>query len=130
MRKGTWLLLLVLVVALAACGGGAAPSDGGDSTGDASAGETVFSEVAAPACNTCHSLEPGVTLVGPSLANIGAEAGSMVADQSAEEYLRESIVNPSAFMVPGFADLMPATYGAQLTEKQINDLVAYLLTLK
>lgn len=130
MRKGTWLLLVVLAVALAACGGGAAPSDGGGSAGDAAAGEAVFNEVAAPACNTCHSLEPGVTLIGPSLANIGAEAGSMVAGQSAEEYLHESIVNPGAFMVPGFADLMPATYGAQLTEKQINDLVAYLLSLK
>ena len=130
MRKGRWLLLVVLAVALAACGGGAAPSESGGGGGDAAAGEAVFNEVAAPACNTCHSLEPGVTLVGPSLANIGAVAGSMVAGQSAEEYLHESIVNPSAFVVEGFSDLMPSSYGAQLTEKQINDLVAYLLTLK
>jgi cytochrome c2 len=46
------------------------------------------------------------------------------------EYFRTSILDPSAFVVPGFPDnLMPKTYGDVFTEDEISDLVAYLLTL-
>jgi hypothetical protein len=65
------------------------------------------------------------------VANIGAEAGSRVSGQSAADYLRSSIVEPQAYVVEGFsAGIMPATYVDVLTEQQINDLVAYLLSLK
>lgn len=128
MRKLVLLLLLVTLFTLAGCGGeGASPSAGG---GSAEAGEKVLREVAAPACTSCHSLEPGVRGAGPSLANIGAEAGNRVAGMSAEEYLRQSIVEPDAFVVEGFSDIMVDTYGAQLSKQQIDDLIAYLLTLK
>jgi mono/diheme cytochrome c family protein len=133
MRRAIFLLVLILGLSLVACGGESAPSsgEGPAAAGNAAAGETVFSQTAAPACTSCHSLEPGTTLAGPSLAMIGAEADSRVAGQSAEDYVRESIVNPNAHIVDGFAaNLMPATYGSQLTEQQITDLVAYLLTLK
>jgi mono/diheme cytochrome c family protein len=130
MRKLVFLLILVLAFGLAACGGNAeAPAATGG--GDAGAGEVVFAEASVPACNTCHSLEPGVTLVGPSLATIGAEAGSRVPDVSAADYLRKSITDPDSTVVEGFASgLMPQGYEAQLTEEQIEDLVAYMLTLK
>ncbi len=132
MRRAILLLVLILGFSLVACGGESAPSggEGPAAAGNAAAGKTVF-ETAAPACTACHSLEAGQTIVGPSLAKIGAEAGSQVAGQSAEDYVRESIVDPNAHIVDGFAvNLMPATYGSQLTEQQITDLVAYLLTLK
>jgi cytochrome c2 len=46
-------------------------------------------------------------------------------------YIRESILDPSAFLVPGFPDnLMPKTYGELFTPDEINDLIAYLLTLQ
>ena len=129
MRKLTLILSLVLLISLAACGGNG--DTGGTGEGDPAAGETVFNGVASPACNTCHSLEPGVTLVGPSLSNIGAVAGDMVSGQSAEEYLHESVVEPNAYIVEGFpANVMPTNYGSQLTDQQITDLVAYMLTLK
>jgi cytochrome c2 len=124
-----FLVSLMLVASLVACGGdeGTGGEGGG---GDVAAGETVFNQVASPACNTCHSLEPDVTLVGPSLANIGADAGSRVSGQSAEEYLRQSIVEPDAHVVEGFSPgIMPSNYGTQLTEQQINVLVAYLSSL-
>ena len=50
---------------------------------------------------------------------------------SAAEYLRRSITDPNADVAEGYvANVMPATYSAQLSEQQLNDLVAYLLTLK
>lgn len=45
-------------------------------------------------------------------------------------YLHSSIVDPAAYIVPGFvAGLMPETYADIFTEEEINNLVAYLLTL-
>jgi mono/diheme cytochrome c family protein len=135
MRKWIFtLLLLLLLLSLAACGGEPAPAEGDEETtavGDAAAGESLFNGGAQPGCNTCHSLEPGVKLAGPSLAEIGAEAGSRVSGQSAEEYLRTSVMEPNSFVVEGFtANIMPATYDDQLSEQEVNDLVAYMLSLK
>jgi cytochrome c553 len=128
MKKLTLLLLLLLVLSLAACAGGGEEKA---AAGDATAGERVFHEVAAPACGTCHSLEPGVAGAGPSLAGIAAQAGSRVTGMSAEDYLRQAIIDPNADIAEGFAaNVMTATYGSQLTEQQIADLVAYLMTLK
>ena len=50
---------------------------------------------------------------------------------SAAEYLRESILDPNAFVVPGFAPgVMYQAYSSTLTDGEVADLVAFLLTLK
>ena len=54
-----------------------------------------------------------------------SNAAPQVAD---ENYLRESILNPSAKIVTGFQPLM-ATYQGQLTEEQVMDLIAYIKSL-
>ncbi|HID34605.1 MAG TPA: cytochrome c, partial [Anaerolineae bacterium] len=73
-------------------------------------------------CVTCHSIEPGKTVVGPSMAGIASKG---------EDFIRESIVNPDADITEGFpAGTMPQDYGQKLSEEQINQLVAYLMTLK
>jgi len=126
MRKVMFPVAMILILGLVACGGDSG-SGGEGGAGDAAAGETVYSQVASPACHTCHSLEPDVTLVGPSLANMGSQAGSRVSDLPADEYLRQAIVEPDTHIVEGFAPgIMPSTYATQLSEQQINDLVAYL----
>ena len=129
MRKLLLLLAIVLVVGLAACGGDDVVEPGeGTVAGDPAAGEEVYHQVASPACDTCHSLEAGETLVGPSLANMGSVAATRVDGMSAEQYLRESIVDPNAHVVEGFgSNIMPATYNTQLTAEQMDDLVAFLL---
>ena len=137
MRKVTLFVvvgLMVAALALAACGGsgGASqPAASGSGAGDAAAGKALFAQTvigANPGCITCHSLEAGKTLVGPSMAGIAGRAGSAVSGQSAEQYLRQSITEPDANIVKGFQKgLMPKP---TLTDKQANDLIAYLQTLK
>ena len=137
MRK-LGLLLLVLILGLVACGGGGDTAPEAPAAeavaGDAAAGETLFAQTligTQAGCATCHSLEPGLTMVGPSLATIGGEAGSRVDGMSAEAYLRQSIEEPDAYLAEGFAaGLMPAALADELSTQQLADLVAYLQTLK
>ncbi len=124
-----FVIVLAFSVALSACGGG-----GGSAEGPAQEGETLFAQTvigAQAGCITCHSLDAGVTIVGPSMAGIASRAGSAVAGQAAEDYLRESILNPNAYLVEGFpADTMPNVWGTELTDAQVDALIAYLMTLK
>lgn len=96
-----------------------------------------------PGCFACHSVTPGTVLAGPSLAGIATHAAARVDSagytgtaDDAEEYIRESIVNPSAYLVPGAMyssggrSFMPDNYGQTLTEEQVDQLVAYLMTLR
>ena len=46
--------------------------------------------------------------------------------KSAEEYVRESLTNPEAFLAEGFGNAMPSFEG-RLTDEQIQALVDYLL---
>jgi nitric oxide reductase subunit C len=94
-------------------------------------------------CFACHSTAPGVSLVGPSLAGVATRAAHTIADPSYTghattpgEYLRESIVSPSAHIVTGgnYANgnqsLMPGYFGETLKTEQIDALVAYLSTTR
>jgi len=84
----------------------------------------------APAnCASCHSLEPDSIIVGPSLAGVAVRALTRVPGQSATTYLRNSILYPSDYLVPGYADAMAKNLGGMLTTDQIDDVIAFLLTL-
>jgi len=142
MRKVTWVLVLLAVLSLllVACGGGdsepAEPASGGEVVGDAARGEELYKQTtigaaSAPGCITCHSLDAGVTLVGPSHAGIGTAAGTRVAGLSAEEFLEQSITEPDAEVTENFSPgVMYQNYGSDLSEQEIADLIAFLLTLK
>jgi len=133
-------LLCLLSLLAAACGGGGGEgetnSGTGGEAGNVERGEKLFSQTvigshAAPGCRTCHSLEEGITIVGPSMAGIASRAGQEVSGQSAEEYLHQSIVEPDAHVVEGFpAGVMYQKYEEDLSAQEIDDLVAYLLTLE
>ena len=126
------LIFGIVITLLAACGsvGGAA--------GDPEHGKQLFdgtvamADARAPACATCHAIKPGLdTGSGQSLSNIGNRAGAAVPGQPAEEYLRTAITNPDAFLSGGYQEgIMYRGYAQALTTQQINDLVAYMLTLK
>ena len=121
------VLLTIPILFIVGCGGdsGAAPVPGGN---DVVTGEDLFLQTG---CKACHSLDESVSIVGPSVAGIGSRAGSMVPGQSTEEYLRLAIVEPDAHLVDGYAaSIMPRTYAEALNDQEIDNLVAYLLTLK
>jgi nitric oxide reductase subunit C len=92
-------------------------------------GEYWFSRPPA-ICSTCHSLEADVVIVGPSLAGIATRAETRIEGMSAEQYIRDSIINPGDFVVPNFPDAMQRNLGDKLSGDQINDIITFLLTLK
>jgi mono/diheme cytochrome c family protein len=117
------------------------PADAGplQNTGDAEAGRALFTTMpteallaGAVACATCHNVDPGSgTLVGPSLSGVATRAETRVQVLSAAQYLRTSILAPNSYVVEGFTPgTMTQTFGKALTPAQVEDLVAYLLTLK
>lgn len=130
MKKHLALVTLVVILGLmlAACGGG------GGSASDVAAGDQLFHQTVIgtnAGCVTCHSTEQGVTIVGPSLAGIATTAATAEAGKTAEEFIKESIVDPNKVVTQGFnPNIMPQNWGQVLSEQQINQLVAYLMTLK
>jgi cytochrome c len=108
--------------------------------GDPANGEVLFTtnyeEATNFACSTCHPVDSDTErILGPSLWNVANRAETRVAGQTALEYIHNSIVNPSAFIVPDEANpyqenLMPQVYGELFTDEEINDIIAYLLTLR
>ena len=122
-------IALVLLLVLAGCGG----DSGGDVPSTVRPGQDIFEERILgpnPGCVTCHSYDPDTTLVGPSIAGVAVRAQTRVSGQTAAEYLRESIVSPSAYVVDTFDDgKMPADWAEILTEAEIEAVVGYLLTL-
>jgi cytochrome c oxidase subunit 2 len=124
MRRFAVVLGLIAAVMLAACSS-PAPS----ASGDAARGKQIFQTGGASGvpCATCHTLD-GSALVGPTLQGISKTAASRVAGLSAEDYLKQSIDNPSAYMVEGFSDQMYKQYGDSLSKQELDDLVAFLMT--
>ena len=63
------------------------------------------------------------------MLGIAERAGERIPGMSAEDYLRQSIVSPGAHYVEGFTSKhMPMDYADRLSEQDINDIVAFLLT--
>ena len=117
------------------------PAPGAASADPVAVGEAVFKRTP-PACFGCHALQQGVTLVGPSLAGLVTRTNALLgspdykgAAKTPEEYIRESIVNPNGYLVPGQTfsmggqSIMPPL-ASVLKPDEIDQLVAYLATFK
>jgi cytochrome c oxidase subunit 4 len=117
-----------------------APVASAPANGLAATGQQIFltgqGQGAATACYTCHTIsglsETG--LLGPDLTNIGADAATRQPGVSAEEYLRQSIVEPESFIAEGveraIEGLMLPALTAGLTDEDVDALVAFLMEQK
>jgi cytochrome c oxidase subunit 2 len=87
-------------------------------------GRTVF---LTKGCNGCHSRdgEPGEAAVGPDLTDLAARAGSRIPGLEAEEYVRQSLLEPQAFLVEGYSEEMPTL---ALSSNEIELLIEFLLS--
>ena len=109
--------------------------------GDARRGAELFGKLP---CASCHDITrpwPGGD-VCPNLGNIATEAARIVRlpeyrgkAKDAAGYIRESIVDPNAYIVPGAnyrtpdgQSVMPKDFARTLDAKDLNDVVAFLLT--
>jgi cytochrome c2 len=112
--------------------------------GDPAAGQLAFvaqhslPDGSAWACSSCHSVTPDeVRLIGPGLWNIVVRAANeRDPAQAPVEYIRNSILHPQDYIAPpregepGWALNMPAGWDVALGEQELNDIIAYLVTLR
>jgi cytochrome c oxidase subunit II len=89
--------------------------------GGSDAGKTVFAN---NGCGSCHTFEPaGATgKVGPDLDKLSQYAEQ--AHKPLADFVRESIENPSAYIQPGFPNVMPPF--SSLPKDQEDALVDFL----
>jgi cytochrome c553 len=82
-------------------------------------------------CASCHegSVLNFFRPVGPPLGEAGLVGRKRVPAMSAEDYLRQSITDPGAYVVPGYPDSMPRGLARDLSPKDLAALVAYLASL-
>ncbi len=106
------------------------PTPGAEEAADPVArGQQVYTSAGCAGCHTIEGISNGV--VGPNLTKIGETAASRKDGVSAEDYIRESVLNTNAFLVEGFQpNIMPQNYGQQLSNRQLDDLIAFLLAQK
>ena len=123
------------------CPVGACPSPvASDAAQGSSPGEALF--IGAAACSSCHTIS-GVAqgVLGPPLDGIGSAAANRIPGYSAEEYIRESILEPDVYAA-GTADGLSQDYDGNLmlstmagvlpslSDEDIETLVEYLLSLQ
>ena len=88
------------------------------------AGRAVYED---QGCGSCHVFTPAGSTgrAGPNLDELPQQARR--AGKPLEEFTRESIVEPDAYVERGFsADVMPETYD-ELPDQQLDALVQYLV---
>lgn len=78
-------------------------------------------------CGACHRIG-AANGIAPAFDGIASRAGDERPPLSAAAYLYESILQPQAHIVDGFLGSMPQNYRSRLTDEQIGDIIAYLLT--
>ncbi len=111
-----------------AAGAGGTPGAGGAGGGatTAAAGAQLFQQSGCIGCHTGAAGAPAPSLNGVFGKQVELANGqTVVAD---ENYIRESILNPSAQVVKGFQPIMPS-YQGRLSTEEVFALVTYIQSL-
>lgn len=101
-------------------------------------GETAEEIMLNAGCGACHKIGSigEAHKVGPDLTYIGLTAGERVPGMSGEEYIRQSILEPNAYLAPEcpnspcLPNIMPQNFHLRLTDQQLEVLVEYLMALE
>lgn len=91
-------------------------------------GKIFFS---ARGCNACHTID-GSRLTGPTFKGAWGKTEQFTDGTTGtvdENYVRESILNPSAKIVTGYQNVMPS-FVDQISEEEIRYIIEYMKTLK
>lgn len=133
---------LMLVLGLVACGGEgnaienpplksevtarfkAAPNDAG---GDMAKGSQLLARLP---CLTCHAIGGNGGAVGPPLDKIGTNAANRVPEVSGAQYIYHILTNPQDANLPNYRNTVMPSFATTISQQELRDLVAYLLTLK
>ena len=99
--------------------------------------DQIFQKATCVACHTIPGIAGAVGTIGPKLVE-GTNAPTRIKDpaykgtaKSTREYITESVINPSAFVVKGFPDnTMPKEFGKKLSAGALNKIVDYLSQLQ
>jgi nitric oxide reductase subunit C len=108
---------------------------------DAARGGELFAKLPCASCHNINKPWPGGEIC-PNLGNIASEAARIIklpayrgAARDAAGYIRESITNPNAYIVPGpnyrtpqGDSVMPKDFLSSLPKQDLDDLVAFLMT--
>lgn len=78
-------------------------------------------------CVNCHFSGEG-NVIAPPFVGISERAAERKPPLSAPEYIYESITQPMAFVVPDYAPSMPQNFKERMTDEELGDVIAYLLT--
>lgn len=106
-------------------------ADGTITAGDPVAGETTFTNYG---CSGCHGQQNGT---GPAVVGIWTRTqndqdgrlSQTGFEDDPQAYLIQSIVNPNAYVVPGFnAGIMPQNFAERVSYQDLVNILAYLQT--
>ena len=126
MKKIITIFMILAVIVLTACSAGTSASPTPTPDPLVVQGQQVFNAK----CATCHALVPDTIIIGPSLAGVATRAETRMKGLNAEEYIQLSILRPGDYVVEGFNNVMITNFSKELTNEDMNALVAFLLTLK
>ena len=98
------------------------------SGGNVAAGKALFTSAS---CAGCHAFTAASATgtVGPNLDTAPAKDAAADGNMALAAFIKESIVNPSAYIAKGYTDgVMPNSFGTSLKPAEIDDLVAFILS--
>jgi hypothetical protein len=95
--------------------------------------DKLFVQSGCAVCHTIPGIAPAQGREGPRLV-LGTNGPLRLADPqyrgtatTVREYIQESILNPGAYVVPGYSDrVMPRWYGKRLNALAVDRIAAYL----
>ncbi|MBI4330678.1 MAG: cytochrome c [Chloroflexi bacterium] len=90
-----------------------------DAKPDPQSGEKTFY---AAGCIGCHTVQGIGGRIGPELTSIAATKDM--------DYIRESIKQPQAFIVPGYPAIMPSPAELGLSDQDIENIIAWLQNIR